>query len=151
MYGVVTQGRMYPLGNQRVTSYTVQYSMDCVKFDTVKNDSGNDMVLYTQYINKCNILINLYIGISNLLYLGCHCCHPPEFRIPRELILPTLHPPRTIFMSAKSFMGTPEIQRVFVLKDKRVCKLVEKCMVWVSMAIVNVILEQESYPRYYIS
>ena len=48
VYGVVTQGRMYPHGNQRVTSYTVQYSMDCVKFDTVKNDSGNDMVLYTQ-------------------------------------------------------------------------------------------------------
>ena len=41
-------------------------------------------------------------------------------------------------MGAKSFIGTPEMQRIFVLKEKLVCTM-RKCMV--SMATVNVILE----------
>ena len=41
-------------------------------------------------------------------------------------------------MGAKSFIGSPEMQRNFVLKDKLFCTM-KKCMV--SMATVNVILE----------
>ena len=41
-------------------------------------------------------------------------------------------------MGAKSFIGTPEVQRMFVLKDELVCTM-KKCMV--SMATVDVILE----------
>ena len=43
-------------------------------------------------------------------------------------------------MGAKSFIGTPEMQIIFVLKDNLFCTMKkEKCMV--SMATVNVILE----------
>ena len=41
-------------------------------------------------------------------------------------------------MGAKSIIGTPEMQRIFVIKDKLFCTK-EKCMV--SMATVNTILE----------
>ena len=41
-------------------------------------------------------------------------------------------------MGAKSFIGTPEMRRFFVINDKLVCTM-EKCTV--SMAIVNVIIE----------
>ena len=41
-------------------------------------------------------------------------------------------------MGAKSFIGTPEMQIIFVLKDKLFCTM-QKYMV--SMATVNVILE----------
>ena len=43
-------------------------------------------------------------------------------------------------MGAISFIGTPEMQIIFVLKDKRFCTM-KKCMV--SMATVNVVLEHE--------
>ena len=41
-------------------------------------------------------------------------------------------------MGAKSFIGTPEMQRIVVLKDKLICTM-NKFMV--SMAFVNMILE----------
>ena len=41
-------------------------------------------------------------------------------------------------MGAKSFIGTPEMQRIFVLKENLVCTM-KKCMV--SMATINVVLE----------
>ena len=41
-------------------------------------------------------------------------------------------------MGAKSFIGTPEMQIIFVLKDKLICTM-KKCMV--SMATVNFILK----------
>ena len=37
-------------------------------------------------------------------------------------------PPGQFFMGAKSFIGTPEMQRIFVLKDKLNCTM-KKCMV----------------------
>ena len=46
-----------------------------------------------------------------------------------------LAPPGQFFMGAKSFIGTPEMQRIFVLN----CTM-KKCMV--SMATINAILEQ---------
>ena len=42
------------------------------------------------------------------------------------------------FMGAKSFIGTPEMQRIFVLKDKLNCTI-KKCMV--SMATINTFLK----------
>ena len=62
--------------------------------------------------------------------------------------------PGQFYMSAKSFTGTTEMQRMAILKDKRACAM-EKCMV--SMATINVILEHGvyiqnlSYIRYYVS
>ena len=47
-------------------------------------------------------------------------------------------PPGQFCVGAKSFIGTPEMQRIFVLKDKLFCTMKE-CMV--SMATINVILE----------
>ena len=47
-------------------------------------------------------------------------------------------PTGQFFMGAKSFIGTPEMQRIFVLKDKLNCTM-KKCMV--SMATINMILE----------
>ena len=65
-----------------------------------------------------------------------------------------LAPPGQFFMGAKSFTGTPEMQRIFVLKEKLVCTM-KKCMV--SMATVNVVLEHGGvhtkywlYLRYYL-
>ena len=53
--------------------------------------------------------------------------------------LATPPPPQGQFcMGAKSFIGTPEMQRIFVLKDNLNCTM-KKCMV--SMATVNAILE----------
>ena len=49
-----------------------------------------------------------------------------------------LAPPGQFFMGAKSFIGTPEMQRIFVLKDKLNCTM-KKCMV--SMATINTILK----------
>ena len=46
--------------------------------------------------------------------------------------------PRQFIMGAKSFIGTQEMQRFFVLKDELNCTL-KKCMV--SMTTVDVILE----------
>ena len=46
-------------------------------------------------------------------------------------------PPGQFFMGAKSFIGTPEMQRIFVLKDKLNCTM-KKSMV--SMATVKPIL-----------
>ena len=48
-------------------------------------------------------------------------------------------------MGAKSLIGTPEMQRIFVLKDKLICTM-NKFMV--SMAIVNMILEHGGVHTY---
>ena len=58
--------------------------------------------------------------------------------VPRELILPNLHPKDIFFKRAKSIIGLPEMQRIFVLKDKLVFTM-KKCMV--SMAFVDMTLE----------
>ena len=52
--------------------------------------------------------------------------------------------PGQFFMGAKSFIGTPEMQRIFVLKDKLNWTM-KKCMV--SMATVNAILEHGGVHR----
>ena len=52
--------------------------------------------------------------------------------------------PGQFFMGAKSFIGTPEMQRIFVLKDKLNCTM-KKCMV--SMATINAILEHGGVHR----
>ena len=61
-------------------------------------------------------------GGANLVYLA----HP----LPGEL-----------FKDAKSFIGTQEMQIIFVVKDKLFCSM--KCMV--SMAIINMILAHGVY------
>ena len=47
--GVATQGRHVNPNDlccyQHVTRYRVMYSLDCVNFDTVKDNSGNEMVM----------------------------------------------------------------------------------------------------------
>ena len=48
-----------------------------------------------------------------------------------------LAPPGQFFMGAKSLIGTPDMQIIFVLKDKLICTM-KKCMV--SMPTVNIII-----------
>ena len=61
-----------------------------------------------------------------------HYENTPMHYTPRSN-LTYLAPPGQFFMGAKSLIGTPEMQKKFVLKDKLVCT--------VSMATVNVIFE----------
>ena len=53
-------------------------------------------------------------------------------------------PTGQFFVGAKSFIGTPEMQRIFVPKDKLNCTM-KNCMV--SMATVKAILEYEGVHR----
>ena len=55
-----------------------------------------------------------------------------------------LAPPGQFFMGVKSFIGTPEMQKKFVLKDKLNCTM-KKCLV--SMATVKAILEHGGVHR----
>ena len=55
-----------------------------------------------------------------------------------------LVPPRTIFMGAKSFIETKEMQRIFVLKDK-LNYTMKNCMV--SMATINMFLKHGDVHR----
>ena len=79
-----------------------------------------------QYLPTCKVstgsinMVKRYTPGANLTYLA-----PPP-------------PPGQFFMGAKSFIGTPEMQRIFVLKDKLNCTM-KKCMV--SMATINTILK----------
>ena len=68
----------------------------------------------------------------------CLTCVLSQYTVNPGANLTYLAPPGQFFMGAKSFIGTPEMQRFFVLKEKLVCTM-RKCMV--SMATVNVILE----------
>ena len=68
----------------------------------------------------------------------CLTCVLSQYTVNPGANLTYLAPPGQFFMGAKSFIGTLEMQRFFVLKEKLVCTM-RKCMV--SMATVNVILE----------
>ena len=74
---------------------------------------------------SCHINGYIFTPGANLTYLA-----PP--------------PPGQFFMGAKSFIGTPEMQRFFVLKDKLNCTM-KKCMV--SMTTIKAILEHGGVHR----
>ena len=80
---------------------------------------------------KTNVLI--FFGLAKVLlfqvkmkYLACLIRDIKDiyFWVPRGLIWSTLHvPSQENFKGAKSFIGTPEMQIIFVFKDKLFCSM----------------------------
>ena len=66
-----------------------------------------------------------------------------ENEVPGAYLTRLVHPlPGQFFKGAKSFIGTPEVQRIFVVKDELFC-FMKNCMV--SVAAINMIFEQGVY------
>ena len=112
---------------------------------------------------KTNVLI--FFGLAKVLLFRVKMKYPSLFdpRHKGHLFLGTpganlvylAHPlPGESFKGAKSFIGTPEMQIIFVVKDKLFCSM-KKCMV--SMTTINLILangvyiQDWSYSRCYSS
>ena len=71
--GVVTQGRNVDLithcCNERVTKFSVSYSIDGVKYEFVKDPQGNKQVYSTIFIYKLKCFKCVTKNIINKIYL----------------------------------------------------------------------------------
>ena len=96
---------------------------------------------------KTNVLI--FFGLAKVLLFWVKMKYPSLFEPRHEGHLSPVTTgdnltylahslPGQSFNGAKLFIGTPEMQRIFVVKDKLFCSM-KKCMV--SMATINIILE----------
>ena len=73
MYGVVTQGRSSPILNQWVTTYNVEYSIDCVNYVTVRDNISIDMVIcqcvFFRLVMYMRVHMFLFIYFPEYLYI----------------------------------------------------------------------------------
>ena len=84
-------------------------------------------------VTFANYLICIFMNINENMENNC------KHHGTQGANLTYLTPSGQFFMGVKSFIGIPEMQRIFVFKDKLVFTM-KKCTV--SMATVNMILEQ---------
>ena len=77
---------------------------------------------------KTNVLI--FFGLAKVLFFWVKMKYPSLFEshlsagIPGDNLTYLAHPlPGQSFKGAKSLIGTPEMQRIFVVKDKLFCSM----------------------------